>query len=186
MASVGRSPASRAVRSGVRAELLSGSGPAIRSRFTRLLSGPAIELSGGCAAHRVGRQFTAAQRRSDRSRESWHCILVCSRHMAPWAAPGHRRAACILVRLADGAAAAGPKEPPALRFGGVSGECVVERRPVYQSRWFWLVGRGAAKPNERMQLTWLLGAPIRAGLGSRPRLRAGRPRLTRHAADASR
>ena len=40
--------------------------------------------------------------------------------------------------------------------------------------------------NERMQLTWLLGAPIRAGLGSQPRRRAGRSRFTRHAADASR
>ena len=41
-------------------------------------------------------------------------------------------------------------------------------------------------PNERMQLTWLTGAPIRAGLGSPARRRATRPRLTRHAADASR
>ncbi len=41
-------------------------------------------------------------------------------------------------------------------------------------------------PNERMQLTWLPGAPIRAGLGSPVRLRATRPRFIRHAADASR
>jgi len=43
-----------------------------------------------------------------------------------------------------------------------------------------------AQPNERMQLTWLTGAPSQAGLGSPVRLRAVRPRLTRHAADASR
>ncbi len=41
-------------------------------------------------------------------------------------------------------------------------------------------------PNNRMQLTWLTGAPIRAGLGSPARRRAKRPRFTRHAADASR
>ncbi len=45
---------------------------------------------------------------------------------------------------------------------------------------------GAAKPNERMQLTWLTGAPIRAGLGSPASRRAGRPRFSRHAADAGR
>ena len=42
------------------------------------------------------------------------------------------------------------------------------------------------KPNERMQLTWLTGAPIRAGLGSPASRRATRSRLIRHAADASR
>ena len=41
-------------------------------------------------------------------------------------------------------------------------------------------------PNERMQLTWLLGAPNPGRLGSLASLRARRPRLTRHAADASR
>ena len=46
------------------------------------------------------------------------------------------------------------------------------------------VGEGAA--NERMQLTWLTGAPIQAGLGSPACRRAGRSRLTRHAADAGR
>jgi len=106
--------------------------------------------------------------------------------MASRAAQSLRRAACILVELADEAAAAGPKEPPALRFGGVSGELVVERRRVYQSRWFWLGLRSEAKPNERMQLTWLPGAPIHAGFGSPARHRATRPRFTRHAADASR
>jgi len=50
---------------------------------------------------------------------------------------------------------------------------------AYQRRLIW-------PANERMQLTWLLGAPIRAGLGSPARRRAGRPRFTRHAADASR
>ncbi len=40
--------------------------------------------------------------------------------------------------------------------------------------------------NERMQLTWLIGAPSRAGLGSPASRQATRPRLTRHAADASR
>ena len=45
---------------------------------------------------------------------------------------------------------------------------------------------GHRPANERMQLTWLLGAPIRAGLGSPARLRAMRPRFSRHAADASR
>ncbi len=87
--------------------------------------------------------------------------------LAPRAARSHRRAACVLVELVDGAAAAGPKGPPALRFGGVSGACVVERRPVYQSRWFWRGLCRAAKPNERMQLTWLIGAPSQ-----------GRPRFT--------
>ena len=42
------------------------------------------------------------------------------------------------------------------------------------------------QPNERMQLTWLTGAPIHVGLGSPTRLQAVRPRLSRHAADASR
>ena len=42
------------------------------------------------------------------------------------------------------------------------------------------------RPNERMQLTWLTGAPIHAGLGSPARRRAARPRFTRHAADAGR
>ena len=37
-----------------------------------------------------------------------------------------------------------------------------------------------------MQLTWLTGAPVRAGFGSPARLRARRPRLIRHAADAGR
>ncbi len=32
---------------------------------------------------------------------------------------------------------------------------------AFQSRWFWLGWLGVAKPNERMQLTWLLGAPSR-------------------------
>ena len=41
-------------------------------------------------------------------------------------------------------------------------------------------------PNNRMQLTWLTGAPIHGGLGSPVRLRAARPRFIRHAADASR
>ena len=41
-------------------------------------------------------------------------------------------------------------------------------------------------PNERMQLTWLIGAPIHVGLGSPACRRAARPRLTRHAADAGR
>ena len=41
-------------------------------------------------------------------------------------------------------------------------------------------------PNERMQLTWLIGAPGQAGLGSPVRLRAVRLRFTRHAADAGR
>ena len=45
----------------------------------------------------------------------------------------------------------------------------------------------ASQPaNERMQLTWLTGCPIRVGLGSPACRRAGRPRFTRHAADASR
>ena len=48
--------------------------------------------------------------------------MVCSRQKASWAAASHRRAACILVELVEGAAAAGQKAPPALRFGGVSGE----------------------------------------------------------------
>ena len=112
--------------------------------------------------------------------------MVRSRHMASWAAVGHRRAACILAELVEGAAAAGLKAPPALRFGGVSGEFVVERQPVYRSRWFWAGRRRRAKPNERMQLTWLIGAPIHAGFGSPVSRRAMRPRLTRHAADAGR
>ncbi len=33
----------------------------------------------------------------------------------------------------------------------------------HKSRWFWLAERGEARPNERMQLTWLIGAPIRPG-----------------------
>ena len=45
---------------------------------------------------------------------------------------------------------------------------------------------GAHAANERMQLTWLLGAPSRVGLGSPASRRATRPRFTRHAADASR
>ena len=45
---------------------------------------------------------------------------------------------------------------------------------------------GSYAPNERMQLTWLLGAPSRAGFGSPACRRAARLRLTRHAADASR
>ena len=40
--------------------------------------------------------------------------------------------------------------------------------------------------NERMQLTWLIGVPIRVGLGSLASRRAARPRFIRHAADASR
>ena len=53
----------------------------------------------------------------------------------------------------EGAAAASLSAPPALRLTGVSGEVVVERQPVYQSRWFWLGLRSAAKPNDHMQLT---------------------------------
>ena len=87
--------------------------------------------------------------------------MVCARRMASWAARNLCRAACILVKLVDSAAAASPSDPPALRFGGCDGKVVVERQPVYQSRWFWLGGCSAAKPNERMQLTWLLGAPSR-------------------------
>ena len=47
-------------------------------------------------------------------------------------------------------------------------------------------GMAGNAPNERMQLTWLLGAPTHAGFGSPARRRAGRFRLTRHAADAGR
>ena len=49
-----------------------------------------------------------------------------------------------------------------------------------------LIEVGQQPANERMQLTWLLGAPSQAGFGSRLRRRATRPRLSRHAADASR
>ncbi len=45
---------------------------------------------------------------------------------------------------------------------------------------------GVRPANERMQLTWLPGAPIHGGFGSPARLRSVRPRLIRHAADASR
>ena len=45
---------------------------------------------------------------------------------------------------------------------------------------------GSGPPNERMQLTWLIGTPIRVGFGSPACRRATRLRLTRHAADASR
>ena len=41
-------------------------------------------------------------------------------------------------------------------------------------------------PNERMQLTWLIGAPIHGGFGSPARRRAVWSRLIRHAADAGR
>ena len=44
---------------------------------------------------------------------------------------------------------------------------------------------GLYAPNERMQLTRLTEAPNRVGFGSPVRLRAVRPRFTRHAADAS-
>lgn len=52
--------------------------------------------------------------------------------------------------------------------------------------WFGVLLHVIGPPNERMQLTWLTGAPIHAGLGSPARLRAARSRLTRHAADAGR
>ncbi len=45
---------------------------------------------------------------------------------------------------------------------------------------------GVPPANERMQLTWLTGAPIHAGFGSPVRRRATRSRLIRHAADGSR
>ena len=53
----------------------------------------------------------------------------------------------------------------------------------------WPIGSRSAcfwPANERMQLTWLTGCPKPSGLGSPALLRATRPRLTRHAADASR
>ncbi|HRF50901.1 MAG TPA: hypothetical protein PLC98_24945 [Anaerolineales bacterium] len=85
--------------------------------------------------------------------------------------------------MVEGAAAAGAQEPPALRFDGVSGECIVDGRPVYQSRWFCLGWLGAAKPNHGMQLTWLIGTQIRLGrLAVAPSGGAGW--LIRHAADA--
>ena len=71
-------------------------------------------------------------------------------------------------------------------LAGAVGERGVRRRAVYQSRWFWPGRRRKAKPNERMQLTWLIGAPIHAGLGSPASRRAMRSRFTRHAADAGR
>ena len=46
--------------------------------------------------------------------------------------------------------------------------------------------RRQALPNERMQLTWLLGAPVHVGFGSLASRRTARPRFTRHAADAGR
>ena len=60
------------------------------------------------------------------------------------------------------------------------------RRRGFRRSYLWRGWFGAAKPNERMQLTWLIGAPSQAGLGSPVHLRAGRPRLSRHAADAGR
>ena len=45
---------------------------------------------------------------------------------------------------------------------------------------------GMPQANNRMQLTWLLGAPVHGGFGSLARRRAGRPRFIRHAADAGR
>jgi len=48
------------------------------------------------------------------------------------------------------------------------------------------MGCSQGRPNERMQLTWLPGAPSHAGFGSPAWRRAVRPRFNRHAADASR
>ena len=48
------------------------------------------------------------------------------------------------------------------------------------------LGAPCERPNERMQLTWLLGAPIHGGFGSPASRPEGRSRFTRHAADASR
>ena len=92
---------------------------------------------------------------------------------------GRRLTACILAKLIARAAAV-------LAFWWRLWRVRPGGRLGHKSRWFWLVEPGKARPNERMQLTWLPGAPIHAGLGSLACRRAGRPRLTRHAADASR
>ena len=55
-----------------------------------------------------------------------------------------------------------------------------------KSRQINMVSAFRVLANERMQLTWLIGAPIHGSFGSPTCLRVGRPRFTRHAADASR
>jgi len=57
------------------------------------------------------------------------CLPAGFQTEAPWAAPNHRRAACILAELVDGAAAASPNASPALRFGGCGGQAGF-RQPV--------------------------------------------------------
>ncbi len=175
----------RAVPSGVRAELLPGSGPAASCRATRLPGWLIETISSVRAAHRGGWLFTAAQSSCVRSRESKHSVWYARAYGASGRSkPPSRR---LYTRgPVDAAAAASSNDPPALRPVGVSGERVFGGQSVYQSRWFWPGSCRAAKPNERMQLTWLIGAPIRAGLGSPASRRAVRSRFTRHAADASR
>jgi len=147
-------------------------------------------------AHRraLGRSRGASGRLADHRGPVEECLRpgfaaqprVCSRHMASWSAPMRRRAACILVKSVDGVAAARLDDRrPCVLAGAMAGWSSTVCRDI-QSRWVWLGERGAAKPNERRQLTWLTGCPKPAGLGSPARRRAVRPRLPRHAAVTSR
>ena len=140
----------------------------------RLLGWLAKSASGGNAASRFCYTSLAAQPRG-KAAES----RSAARGRLVERALGRRLAACILAKLIARAAAV-------LAFWRRLGPVRLSGRLGHKSRWFWLAERREARPNERMQLTWLLGAPIRAGLGSPACLRATRPRLTRHAADASR
>ena len=130
-------------------------------------------ISGRNAASRFCYRSLAAQPKG-KAAESRSAAYVCLGD----GALGRRLAACILAKSVDSAAAG-------LAFWRRLGRVRLGGRLGHKSRWFWLVERGEAMPNERMQLTWLTGALSQAGL-ARQRVCGRRRPLIRHAADASR
>ena len=131
-----------------------------------------------------------AERCSSRSGEAQHMACSSVRRLGPLVgivAPLPARSRVGKRRRCESSEPAGPRRASSqMRLRVELSSSASLCRQAFRRLCFSLGRQGEAKPNERMQLTWLIGAPSHGGFGSLARLWATRSRFIRHAADASR